>query len=139
MSTLKFTGKMSIFGGPQDIGVGADEGLAFIEPPDLAQWKFNHLFLPDQPIQTSGLARRLNPMAWYIALRIDKNVIPRQIVRNSFAIVSANGLSVAAQVADWGPNEDTGRVADLSPGIASTLGLSTNDEVTVDLYYPTSP
>jgi hypothetical protein len=48
--------------------------------------------------------------------------------------VSANGKSVAACPADWGPNVATGRVADLSPGLAHALGLATDD--TCDLAIP---
>ena len=33
--------------------------------------------------------------------------------------------------ADWGPNEKTGRVADLSPGLMEALGIDTDDEVEV--------
>ena len=52
------TGKCSYFGGPNDTGVAADEGLAFIykieDKPEV--------FLPYQPEGTSGLARRLEPL-----------------------------------------------------------------------------
>jgi N-acetylmuramoyl-L-alanine amidase len=36
--------------------------------------------------------------------------------------------------ADWGPHQDTGRVADLSPGLMEMLGITTDDEVIVE--YP---
>jgi N-acetylmuramoyl-L-alanine amidase len=35
--------------------------------------------------------------------------------------------------ADWGPHVDTGRVADLSPGLMKELGIDTDDEVEVTL------
>ena len=47
-------GKCSYFGGPDDHGVSASEGLAFISNYMQAP----HLFLPYQPEGTSGLARR---------------------------------------------------------------------------------
>jgi len=50
------------------------------------------------------------------------------------AIVRANGKEFLAWPADWGPNENTGRVADLSPGLMEALGLNTDDEV--EVIYP---
>ena len=42
------------------------------------------------------------------------------------------GVSRLAHPADWGPHEaETGRAADLSPGLAESLGVTTDDEVTV--------
>jgi hypothetical protein len=38
-----------------------------------------------------------------------------------------NGRSIDARPVDWGPNASTGRTADLSPGLASALGLDTDD------------
>ena len=64
-AALYFTGKVSCFGGPDDMGVSSSEGLAFIQEIDQAP----HLFLPYQPERTSGLARRLNPHIHYIACR----------------------------------------------------------------------
>jgi len=60
-STVLFaaSGTCSTFGGPQDTGVSASEGLAFIYDYDEAPY----LFLPYQPSGTTGLARRLDPRA----------------------------------------------------------------------------
>jgi hypothetical protein len=44
------------------------------------------------------------------------------------------GLELEAFPADWGPHEDTGRVADLSPGLMDQLNLKTDDEV--EVIYP---
>ena len=44
------------------------------------------------------------------------------------------GVALMAFPADWGPNESTGRVADISPGLLADLGLSTDDEV--EVLYP---
>ena len=44
------------------------------------------------------------------------------------------GVSATAFPADWGPHEDTGRVADLSPALMRDLGLETDD--TVSVVYP---
>jgi hypothetical protein len=61
----RLCGKVSWFGGPDDTGVSPDEGLAFIYDVDDAP----HLFLPQQPAGTTGLARRLDPARPYIACR----------------------------------------------------------------------
>jgi hypothetical protein len=60
----QFIEKMSIFGGPEDKGVGEQESLALIEPADLHQWWFRYLFTDNTGV---GLARRLNPDAFYCA------------------------------------------------------------------------
>src|SRR5215831_7850460 len=66
-SLVHLVGKCSWFGGPNDTGVAPDEGLAFIYDVDEAP----HLFLDEQPIGTTGLARRLDPDVYYIACRWD--------------------------------------------------------------------
>src|SRR5262245_29133892 len=125
-------GRMSWFGGPNDTGVSASEGLAFIYNYNEAP----HLFLPTQPPNTTGLARRLNPDIFYVACRWDYNVTPKTtLARPSVqALVSANGKAFFAWPADWGPHGDTNRVADLSPGLCSALGLTTDD--TCEVIYP---
>ena len=45
----------------------------------------------------------------------------------------SNGRTVDARPADWGPNIATGRVADLSPGLAAALGLETDDIVRITI------
>jgi N-acetylmuramoyl-L-alanine amidase len=128
-------GKMSYFGGPGDMGVSPDEGLALIQSIEDAP----QLFLPFQPEGTSGLARRLNPCVHYIACRWDYDVTPKSTLVNNVALVTAKktGVSLMAFPADWGPHEDTGRVADLSPALMINLGISTDDEVTV--VFPHTP
>jgi hypothetical protein len=139
------TGKMSVFGGPADGGVGPHEGLALIGPTDLGIWWYTSLFLPVQPAGTTGLARRLNPRAFYLAMRWDYEAHPKQFLRNSMVKLTnpANGLHVFARPVDFGPGDgsiidgqptpDTGRLADLSPGAATALGLKTDDVVTCEL------
>src|SRR5476651_2226091 len=133
------TGKMSVFGGPADEGVGPHEGLALIGPTDLAFWWYASLFLPVQPAGTTGLARRLNPRAFYLAMRWDYARWPKQVLRNAVVKLTnpMNGLHVFARPVDYGPGDgsvidgqatlDTGRIADLSPGAAAALGLRTDD------------
>ena len=124
-------GKCSHFGGPSDQGVSPDEGLAFIYSTDDAP----HLFLPEQPPTTTGLARRLDPNVFYVACRWDYAATPKEMLDDAMlkARVTAteSGRSFLAWPADWGPHGDTDRVADLSPGLMEALGIVTDDEVTI--------
>jgi N-acetylmuramoyl-L-alanine amidase len=131
--TLNLKGKVSWFGGPNDDGVAPDEGLAFIYDVDTAP----HLFLSYQPQGTTGLARRLNPQAYYIATRWDYGETPPPVLLEEMALVTApkTGRSIKVYPADWGPHEDTGRVADISPGAMEALGIQTDDEVEVVFPY----
>lgn len=129
---LHLRGKCSWFGGPNDDGVAPDEGLAFIAEVEQQP----SLFLSYQPEGTTGLARRLNPDTFYIACRWDYDETPAYMLLEEMALVRnpKTGKFRKAHPADWGPHEDTGRVADLSPGLMSALGLSTDDEV--EVYFP---
>ena len=123
------TGTCSSFGGPDDEGVSPSEELAFIHEMDQAP----HLFLPYQPEGTSGLARRLNPYIHYVACRWDYDETPREMLTGKVALVRApaTGIALTAFAADWGPNANTGRVADLSPGLMTDLGIETDDVVEI--------
>jgi N-acetylmuramoyl-L-alanine amidase len=134
-SSLILSGKVSQFGGPADSGVAPDEGLAFIYETDTAP----HLFLPFQPPATTGLARRLNPWVHYIACRWNYEVTPHEMLLSKLALVRAldTGIELTAWPADWGPHIDTGRVADISPGLMEDLGLTTDDEV--EVIFPAPP
>jgi hypothetical protein len=126
------TGKCSWFGGPDDDGVSPSEGLAFIDEIDDAP----HLFLPNQPSGTSGLARRLNPYVHYFAMRFDYDEIPKNELLHHVGLIRnpKTGFALEAFPADWGPHEDTGRIVDLSPGLLLDLGLTTDD--TVEVIFP---
>jgi hypothetical protein len=130
---LLCAGKCSYFGGPDDTGVSPQEGLAFHY--DVTKTN-QHLFLPfDNGL---GLARRLNPWVHYVACRWDYAVTPKTMLANSgqLALVRAikTGRELTAIPADWGPHQDTGRVADLSPSLMADLGIETDDEV--EVIYP---
>lgn len=137
-------GKCSHFGGPSDTGVSPSEGLAFIYPDDNGEPDELHrfLFLPEQPAGTTGLARRLNAEhVFYVACRWDYDDTPKAMLANpnTQALVRANGKEFHAWPADWGPagpesDHDTGRVADLSPGLMRALDLDTDD--VVEVIYP---
>jgi hypothetical protein len=132
MSLLHVKGKCSWFGGPEDTGVSPDEGLAFLY--DVSDKPI--LFLPDQPANTTGLARRLNPYMPYVACQWDYDVTPKEMLaaQSSVALVKAGSLSFYAIPADWGPHQDTDRIADISPGLMDVLGIETDDEV--EIIYP---
>lgn len=126
---------MSTFGGPHDFGMSPSEGLALFDRPDLQDPRHKDLFLPAQPPGTTGLGRRLNPDKFYLACRWDYHLTSRSFLRNTTVTVQSvrTGQSQQARPADWGPHPRTGRVADLSPGLAGALGLDTDDEVIVTI------
>lgn len=129
---MNIKGKCSWFGGPSDTGVSPSEGLAFIYEVEDAP----HLFLPSQPPGTTGLARRLDPGVFYVACRWDYDQYPKPSLLEHLALVRStkNGRQYTAYPADWGPNSNTGRVADISPGLMEALGITTDDEV--EVFYP---
>ncbi len=114
-----------------DQGVSPSEGLALCEPSEVG--KFEGYFLPEQPPGTTGLARRLDPNSHYIAMRWDYSKTSRSYLQGISVQVSANGKTLPARPIDWGPNENTGRICDMSPGLASALGLQTDNTCSVTL------
>ena len=132
---FRVEGKMSTFGGPKDTGMSAAEGLALFTPADLQDPKYSYLFLTPPPPGTTGLGRRLNPEKYYFACRWNYNDTPREFLKRALARVEnpANGRAADARPVDWGPNISTGRVADLSPGLAAALGLTTDDVVRITI------
>jgi N-acetylmuramoyl-L-alanine amidase len=132
------SGTCSTFGGKSDTGVSPSEGLAFFYEVSDAPW----LFEKDQPPGTTGLARRMDTAVFYIACRWDYDVTSKEMLGHSgqMAMVTnkKTGVQRLAHPADWGPHEaETGRAADLSPALAESLGVSTDD--LVDVVYPYSP
>ena len=128
----KLAGKVSWFGGPDDMGVSSDEGLAFIYDVDMKP----QLFLDYQPEGTTGLARRLNPEVHYVACRWDYDETSKEELLNIICFIYAptTRRGFLAYPADWGPHESTYRIADVSPGLMDMLGIETDDEV--EVYYP---
>jgi hypothetical protein len=131
--TINFRGKVSTFGGPNDTGVSPSEGLALVDQNHLPELR--EYFLPTQPPGTTGLARRLDPEKFYIACRWNYEIISKNFLRHTLVNVKnpQNNKTAQAKPVDWGPHERTGRVADLSPGLARFLGLNTDDEAEVTL------
>jgi hypothetical protein len=132
---FRVEGKMSMFGGPTDTGMSSAERLALFTPADFQDPKYSYLFLPTPPPGTTGLGRRLDPEKYYFACRWNYNDTPREFFRRALARVEnpANGRAADARPVDWGPNISTGRVADLSPGLAKALGLQTDDVVRITI------
>jgi N-acetylmuramoyl-L-alanine amidase len=132
---FRVEGRMSTFGGPRDTGMSADEGLALFTQADLQNPKYSYLFLPTPPPGTTGLGRRLNPDKYYFACRWNYNDTPKEFLKRALARVEnpLNGRAVDARPVDWGPHVSTGRVADLSPGLATALGLQTDDVVRITI------
>ncbi len=125
---ITIEGKCSWFGGPNDTGVKATEGLALV---DGHESQFEGLFLPKQGRRT-GLARRLDPDQLYIACRWDPKTYPflRTVTVDVTDPRHPDNI-IKCRPVDWGPNKRTGRVADLSPGALKALGLETDGVVRV--------
>jgi hypothetical protein len=73
---------------------------------------------------------------FFLACRWDYDVTSKDMLANSgqMALVTNTKTGVArlAHPADWGPHEaETGRAADLSEALARSLGVSTDDQVSV--------
>jgi hypothetical protein len=126
---FQVAGRMSTFGGPGD--GPPDEGLKLFDEADAENPKFAYLFLPAQPPGTTGIARRLNTKSYYVGCRWDYVVTPKELLRNSLVRVENLQTRRAAEArpVDWRPDPATGRVADLSPGLAGALGLKTHDDL----------
>jgi hypothetical protein len=130
-----YTGRCSSFGGPFDKGVAPNEGLALYEHSDVPHNP--SLFLSEQPVGTSGVARRLNPEAYYCAMRWNYHLTPVKYLKDiKVKVTNSKGVSVFVNPVDWGPNIDTHRIVDLSPGVLKALDLTTNDNVTVEVPLP---
>jgi hypothetical protein len=76
-----------------------------------------------------------------LACRWDYKQTPRTMLLSEMAQVKATktGIALEAYPADWGPNEKTGRIADISPGLMEALGIETDDEVEVTFPYEEKP
>lgn len=128
-------GKISTFGGPNDSGMSANEGLAFLTSNDINNPHYAGMWLPQQPNGKPGLSHRLNPDSYYIAMRWNYHDTPISKLKTGYVLVTNSaGKSVKALPADWGPNINTGRLCDLSPGVANALGLKTDDTVSCQFF-----
>lgn len=125
-------GRCSIFGGADDEGMSNDTGLALYEPreanlrPDI--------FLPppaDNPAVPTW--KRLRTDFPYIALRFSHDLSRRDLQNIPYRITNPKTSQWAvAWLVDYGPGEQTGRLVDLSPGLARTLRVQTDEMVYVE-------
>lgn len=130
-------GKMSTFGGPDDRGMSSTEPLAFYETQEaMERAGIGDWLLSAAAARAPGIGRRLKVEKPYVACRWDYAKQPKSFLRTATIEVTnpKTGKIVMARAVDWGPHEDTGRVADLSPGLAKALGLNTDDTVRVRIY-----
>jgi hypothetical protein len=79
-----------------------------------------------------------NPDAFYCAAPWDYQDVPRNVLRHCFMKLSSTSAaqSIFARPVDWGPNERTKRVLDISPGAAKALAVRTDDTIRGDLVLP---
>jgi len=131
-------GPCSHFGGPADKGVSSSENLAWWETWDqVVRDKAEGLFLDEQPPNTTGLARRLDPSEFYIAMRWDYDKISKEDLLRTICLVRSPNTSRSfwARPADWGPGIED-RICDISPGLIEALGIETDDEVEIVVIPP---
>lgn len=104
-------GRISEFGGPNDIGMSQTEGLALYP----------------------GLGRDLNPDDMYCAMRWNYALTSKEFLKGCVVLVKrfieSESLLVACKPVDWGPNAKTGRLIDISPGAMKALKAKTDDIV----------
>lgn len=124
---IKYVGKISQFGGPDDNLVSPTEGLALCERVEDKP----KLFLPYQPLGTTGLARRLDPEALYCAMPWDYSLTPKPLLRRGYVKVfnPKSQINVNLTPIDWGPHPDTGRLVDVSEAAMKILECRTDDVV----------
>jgi hypothetical protein len=132
---FRVEGKVSVFGGPHDRWASPTRRLALFENSDLDDPRYKDLFLAGAIPGETGLARRLNPDANYVACRWEFGLTSRDFLRQTQVVVSNSrtGATAFASPIDWGPSASTGHVALVSPGLAKILGLATDDEVSVSV------
>ena len=120
-------GKIQTWGGPNDAGISASEGLALVREVHLPALKDYFLASPSG---TTGLARQLNPATFYVSARWNYSRWTAEFLRTHKVTVTnpKTGQKAEAQPVDWGPGSWTGRAFDVSPGLAKHLGLQTDDE-----------
>lgn len=108
---VAIVGRISEFGGPNDLGMTPTEGLALYP----------------------GLGRELNPDDLYCAMRWNYTLTSKEFLKGCMVIVTKfigdSSIKVACKPVDWGPNAKTGRLIDISPGAMKALKAKTDDIV----------
>lgn len=126
-------GRCSIFGGPNDQGMIHDTGLTLYEP--LEADRAEPLFHPgahDVPTW-----KRLKIESYYIALPFigfATGAFRRQLQAADFRVSNPKtGKFAVGRIVDRGPAFSTNRLVDLSPGMATEIGIETDGIVDVQL------
>lgn len=123
-------GKVSTFGGAGDTGMTLTEGLSIFEHHEADQRL--DLFYHRGVNPNVGTSKRLKPDSYYFAYRFPLDPRPDRKVLQATQFLfrnPENGRMVVAWLADWGPHERTGRVFDISPGVANALSVQTDQEI----------
>jgi len=123
----KIIGTCSQFGG-KDSGMAHTENLSLYWSHSQCDER-RDLFYPRSEDLTEGTCHRLIEEVLYCAIRFDPK--DKEKLRNTPIKVTnpLNEKFVKCILADWGPNENTGRSVDLSKGAMEALGVKTNDLV----------
>lgn len=127
---FRVEGKMSTFGGPKDTGMKPTEGLAlFSTAQDMKNHGLGNFLLSQQQAGAPGLGRRLDPTKPYFACRWWETNLKKEFLRDTWGWIEnpKSGARMKARPVDSGPHDKTHRVADLSPGLAKSLKLDTDD------------
>jgi hypothetical protein len=132
---ISFSGKISTFGGSSDLFMKPTEGLALFEHheadkrPDLfCEAEFDRSDFP--------VWKRLRETSMYCAFRYNQSIPRRVLQETPVKIINPkNSKFVMASIVDWGPNEDTHRMIDVSEGVANALDLETDDIANVEIEF----
>ncbi len=135
---LRLEGRISNFGGPDDMGMSQMEDTAFVWDKD-SEKDYPGFFLPYDPAKPTGYGRRLKTAKHYIACRWEDlgTPLPRKYLRQKDTLCSVINPVTGARVddvrpIDFGPRDSLNRVADLSPSVEKACGLTT-DQIAVIL------
>lgn len=128
---IKFSGKISIFGGKDDLGMVNDTGLALYELKE-ADARRDLFYTESELGESCPTWKRLKTDSFYCAYRFDPKK-RRSNLQKTMVIIEnpRNKKWLYASLVDWGPSASTNRVLDVSPGVAKALGIKTDDEVEV--------
>lgn len=110
------------------MGVSETEGVALFNSIEEAI----DLFKPGK----FGLARQLNPEAFYCAMAWSYDLTPKPLLRMSHVMISHGIKKVMARPVDWGPHPRLNRLVDASPAVLRELGVQTDDVVKCTLMIP---
>jgi len=122
---MKLTGKVSWFGGSKDTGVRPDERLALYPTASAREL--------DRPLYDPFYcAMRWNYTKIQAILKTTQEDTLAAI-RSAIIRVRFGQREVTVIPVDWGPNEKTGRLIEVSPATMKALGCDIDDVVEIEL------